>query len=454
LSLIKKILVFLSAVFFLVFVGLWVLYFYSYTKTNKENSIISFIPSQTEFVLKVQNTSTTTNEFLIHPLVKQCFNFKTITPIWNVIDSVTSRNYKTAEVLSENSTYLCIDSMGNTLVLIDLNKKTNNHFIDQFLATSTSNRKIERFKEGYKAFYPTEKSPMFYFVKQNVFGVSYNQQYVLNSLQKVDNNNPDSSLVNWDTKYTSNISVWGKGHTESSVLDSIITNTLLFNGWLSQLTKYYMFDVKWEKEKLIFSGECIADSFKLNQLSLSASNAQTSVYALANNPHSLSTIYHVSSTDSLNNSINFVYSYQQFKDSANINTHLFVADYKVIEHLYKKSLADTLTQLIPMADDKITEVAIMPISLVKNILPAMPIVNDTIHLFCANYKGLFFVADQTTTLLNATQMIDNGFIIKKSLEKGFILQGERLVSGTTQTKSQYSFALNNGVLKMGALLTY
>lgn len=449
----KKVLVFLSVVLFLTFVGLWVLYFYSHKQTNKKNSIISFIPSQTEFVLKIQNTSKTTNEFFLHPLVQHCFNLKLVAPIWNSVDSITSRNYKTAEVLSNNTSYICIDSLQNVLVLVDLNKKANDHFIDQFLSTSTSNGKIERFKEGYKAFYPSQKSPMYYFVKQDVFAVSYNQQFLLNSLKNINNSKPDSVLLDWDARFTSSISIWGKGKTESSVLDSFIDKTIFFNGWLSQMTNAYSLEIKWENGKLEFVGECILDSNGLKKNHLSEASSKQSLYLMDNDTDVVVNLYSVLSIDSLGKKNNFTYSYQQFKDSANNRTFLLMADYSKVQHLFKDILKDSLTQQISMADDKITEISVVPMHLVKKILPFIPESDDTTHLFCANYNEIFLAADQTTTVLGVPDALQQKLIVKKTLEKGLILQGEKTFFASTFMSSQHRIKVENGVFKINALLS-
>jgi len=250
----KKILIVLVVSLFFVLVGLLVVYLYVNKPETRQNSALTFIPPSTQLIIRIKKTSSTTTEFLQNQMVMESFNISEIMLHWKAIDSITSRNYKTAELMQKNASYLCVDTAGDFLILMDISKRANEHFIDQFLATSTSKRKIDKFKEGYKAFYPRESKPLYYFVRGNVFGIAQSPDLIIQSLQNHQASIVDSSVQSWDEKSVSDISVWGKHFSDSQILANYKTSWDPFGGWLDSLTLNFWFDVDCNNGKIKISG--------------------------------------------------------------------------------------------------------------------------------------------------------------------------------------------------------
>lgn len=447
----KKVLVFLTATLFLIFVGLLVIYFYSHKSVNKENDIVNFIPPQTEFVIRIKETSQKTKEFFAHPVITKCFDLTRILSYWTVVDSVTSRNYKTAELLEKNITYICQDST-SLLILIELNKKTNSHFIDQFLSNSTNHRKIEKFKEGYKAFFPQEGKPMYYFIKYNVMGLSENPEYLMSALTNADSEQTDSLIMDWNSKSNGAISMWGRTGTEASVLDSFISPGFFFNGWIDKLSTHYFLDVNMSKDRVEFKGEMKVDSMKVNPYGLVASTARQDVLLLNDSAAAVNYTFSSFSKDSLGQENSFIYTYHQFKDSANNNAQLLVSNSTVVKYLFAQALEDTSVQLIPMADEQISKIAVMSWKAASGMLPVIPITPDTGQLFIALYNDYFLVSNNTLTILQAVPLINQSTFVKNSLEKGSFLTGIRKHPTYTGIRSELSFRLKDGVMQINCIL--
>jgi hypothetical protein len=447
----KKVLVFLTATLFLIFVGLLVIYFYSHKSVNKENDIVNFIPPQTEFVIRIKETAKNTNAFFADPIVTKCFDFDRIRSYWTIVDSVTSRNYKTADIITKNTTYICIDST-RLLMLVDINKKTNDHFIDQFLSNSTNHRKIEKFKEGYKAFFPREGQPMYYFIKHNVMGLSENPDYLMSSLTNADAERTDSLIMDWNSRSNAAISMWGRAGTEASVLDSFISAEFFFNGWIDKLATHYFLEVNMDKDRVEFKGEMTIDSTRIKPYRLLASSAKQDVLSLKDSADVVNYVFSSVSTDSLGKENSFIYTYHQFKDSANNNAQLLISNSIVAKYLFAQVLKDTSVQLIAMHDEQISNIAVMGWETASRMLPIIPITPDTGKLFIALYNDYFLVSNHTLTVLQAVPLINQSTFVKKPFEKGAVLAGIRKLPAYTGIRSELSFTLRDGVMQINCII--
>jgi hypothetical protein len=449
----KKVLVFLIAVLFLGFIGLWVLYFYAHTSTNKKNSILTFIPQGSKLIIRINETSENTNHFFANPVVQKCFRLHQANTYWNAIDSITSRNYKTADVLGKNTSYICFDSAHQFLILVDLGKKTNDHFIDQFLANSTSHRKIEKFKEGYKAFYPEPGRPVYYFIKHNVFALSPNPNFLLSSLNNVVAERSDSLITWWNDQSDAKISIWGKSGTELSVVDSFIPVNLLFNGWIDRLSDYYFLDIEVEKDQLEFTGQLAVDSLKMVAYQLEPADQKTTMLEYKPDTSTVTNqAFSIAATDSLGKTTNLVYTYHQLKDSANNNAQLLISNSQLVKYLFEKLLKDTSVQIISMADERIAKIAVMNWETAHNILPIIPITPDTGKLFATIYLDYFLVSNHTTTLLQIAPLVSGSAFIKNTVEKGTVVSGNKQKIFGLDLRSDYSFKLKDGVMKINCII--
>jgi hypothetical protein len=449
----KKVLVFLIAVLFLGFTGLWVLYFYTHTSSNKKNSILTFIPPESAFIIRVSETSENTNRFFTNPVVKKCFRLEQVNAYWNVIDSITSRNYKTADVLSKNTSYICFDSTRHFLILTDLGKKTNDHFIDQFLANSTSHRKIEKFKEGYKAFYPEPDKPIYYFIKHNVFALSPDPNFLLSSLNNTMAERTDSLITWWNDQSDAQMSVWGRSGTESSMIDSFIHVDLLFNGWIDRLSRYYFLDIKLSEDQLEFTGQLAFDSLKMASYQLKPTDQKITMLEYKADTTTVNNqVFSSAATDSLGKVTNMVYTYHQIKDSANNNAQLLISNSQLVKYLFKKALKDTSVQVISMADERISQIAVMSWKTAYKVLPIIPVSPDTGKLFATMYLDYLLVSNHTTTLLQIAPLISGSGFIKNTLEKGTVLAGNKQRIFGLDLRSDYSFKLKDEIMRVNCII--
>ncbi len=418
----KKILTGLVVALFFILMGLLVLYFYLNSRVNKQNSILIFVPPQTEFVLRIKETSKTTNSFLNNPVVKEFLNFEELRKYWSLIDSITSRNYKTAEILRSNTSYLCIDSSLNFLILVDLDKRTNEHFIDQFLATATDGRKIEKFKEGYKAFYTKKNEPVYYFVKQNIFAVSKSAVFLTQSLSYSISEKVNNELGVWDTRMKANLAVWGKSGFEKKILNRFTGENPIFGGWLDKLSNTFWFDISMDNKKINFHGELEFDSLnpEIRRFARSTEDNKC-LFFQSNSTGYKNESYQFLIQDSLGKLSAAPFMYYYFKDTLDQPVELVVSNNRIAVYLFQRASLDTSVQLIPMADDLITQIAAMGRDLVNKIIPLIPFEQDTGKLFITSYNNYLFIATSTEVLLNHASSYPSALFIKKTLEKRIFL---------------------------------
>lgn len=438
---IRKILVVSIAALCCLLIGLLVIFFYINVSINKKNSILSFIPAETQFILRVKETSATTNNFFSNKIVKDIFNFNEVGSTWLLIDSITSRNYKTSEVLLKNTSYLCIDSLGKYLILIDLNQKTNEHFIDQFLVNSTSLRKIEKYKEGYKAFYPTADKPVFYFVKQNVFAISPDSKLILSSLQHGQTEKSEKKIAEWDTQTQSKLAIWSLNGTYQKIFKEFGAENFMTDLNPSCIVSTSM--------------DLVPDESGLQVkavLNIDTSNAELSVF----NPNSKeqstyfyeadsgiwsNRFYSLQTRDSINKfqPISFVYS--AFLDSASIPSFLLVSQSPIALSQFQMVSQDTSVQMISMADDNIKQIAVFDHRMFKKILPLVPFNMDTAKLFATIRNGYLFIGNSTETILTYASVYPGKNFIKKKLEASVIIfhSAIKVASGPYVLEYNYQF---------------
>jgi len=436
LQLIKKILVGSIAALCCLLIGLLVLFFYLNISVNKKNSILSYIPTETQFILRIQQTSKTTNSFFSNQIITDCFDFGKIITIWNSIDSVTSRNYKTSEVLLKNTSYICIDSSGQYLILVDLNKKANEHFIDQFLVNSTSLRKIEKFKEGYKAFYPEENKPLYYFVKNNVFAVSSDAQLILSSLQHGQTEKSEVKISEWDKNSQSDITFWGLDGSEQKILKPFGAD-LLIGSLNARIILSTYTEVDLEKLKLTFKGTIAVDT-ETSELSIfySQSKETNNYFYQADSGIWENRFYSLQLKDSIGNFQPLSFVYSSFLDSGGVFNSLLVTESAIALSNFQIKSLDSSVQIIQMADDNIKQIAVFDVEFCKNILPVIPFNNDSSKLFATIYKGKLFIANSTETILKQATIYPGKNFAKKKLEAFVInyFQSSRISSRLYRTE--------------------
>ena len=413
---IKKVLIGLIIVLSFILIGLLILYFYSNNNTNKKNSILIFVPSQTELILRIKETSKTANAFMSNPIVSDCLNFEELKKYWSTIDSITSRNYKTAEILLNNTSYICIDSSFNYLILVDLNNRANEHFIDQFLANSTSPRKIEKFKEGHKAFYLKKDQPIYYFVKQNVFGVSKNSDYLKQSLENSITEKVDSLINSWNNQTSASLSVWGLKGTETKVLNTFMKGDSIFGGWLDKFSNSFWFNIFLEDKKISFQGELLYDSLNTEiQKFGNSKNENDYLLYQSDTVTYKNAYYNFFMSDSLQKMQSVSFVHHHFKDTAGTNIDLLVSNSPLTLQFYKSAIYDTSVQLIPMADAYIKEIAVMNRQIVSQLTPLVPLQMDSVKLFVTIYHDYLFIATSTEILLNHASSYPNSNFMKKEI---------------------------------------
>jgi hypothetical protein len=416
----KKILTILIVALFCLLAGLVVLFFYLNKSTNPKNEVVSFIPPQTEFILRIRQTAVTTNKFLANPLVRDCFKLGELPNQWSLIDSITSRNYKTAEVLAKNTSYLCLDTLQHYLILIDLDKKANEQFIDQFLVGTASTRKMEKFKEGYKAFYPAPDQPLYYFVHQNVFGISADEGFLANALTHGLSQVVEPEFQLWQQNSKSPISVWGRQGTEKTILGDY-SGISFFGGWMDLFAQNYSLEIFPENDKIRIMGRLEVDS--LNPWILRFSREPVSInlpFYDVDSASSQSTLYNMWVKDSLGKEQNASLQHHCFTDSAGQTVNLLVSGSNQLIRNFK-NLPDTNVQVIPMADEKIKEIFLLSREESTRFLPDNPLPADSSQYFVAIYKNRLFVTTSTEFILRyVPDYPDKNFIKIKSEPKDLV----------------------------------
>jgi hypothetical protein len=443
----KKILTILIVALFCLLIGLVVLFFYLNKPTNPKNEVLSFIPPQTALILRVRQTSVTTNKFLTHPLVPLVFKLDPLHNQWNIIDSITSRNYKTAEVLAKNTSYLCLDSMQHALILIDLDKKANEQFIDQFLVGTTSTRRIEKFKEGYKAFYPNEDQPLYYFVHQNVFGISTNQAFLAGALAHGLSQKVDPELQRWENEAKASIAAWGKQGTEKTVLGSYAAFSFL-GGWLDIFAQTYTLEVFPENDKIRITGRLEVDSLNPWVLKFSRDMASQHIYFFnADSSTSQTTLYNMWVKDSLGKPHPAAIEHLCFTDSAGKLVNLLVSGSAQLISNFKNEM-DTNVQIIPMADEQIGEIFLMSGAWSTRFIPYTPWPADTTQYFAAMYNNRLFISTSTEYLLRyVTGYPDKNFIKINADSRDLVFStGKVVVQKPYRFQYRYQWAKSGGVI--------
>jgi hypothetical protein len=417
----KKILTVLVLALFVVLAGLAGLYFYIHTSVNKKNSVLSFIPPQTEFILRIKKTSVTSNRFINHQIVNDCYHFSEIRKYWTVIDSITSRNYKTSEILLKNTSYICMDSSSHYLILVDLDKKTNEHFIDQFLSASTSLKKIERFKEGYKAFYPMPDEPIYYFVKNNVFGLSKNAEYLKAAIINGAEEKVDEKIGSWDRTSSSDLSAWGKKGAEARVLRPLMVDGLLFGNWLDKLSDSFWFDIWVEEDKMTFKGTLEFDSLNTEAIKFTNNDIEYVSFFKSDTGVFQNKFYSYGVNDSLGTQQPLSFMYYTFTDTSGMQVQLLVSGNAIAADLFRGAMRDTSVQLITMADEKITEIAVMNREVVSKIWPFIPFDPGTGKIFGTIFNDYVFFTNSTEAMLSQAPHYPSGDFMKRKLDPADII---------------------------------
>jgi hypothetical protein len=424
----KRILVGLIAALFFLLIGLIALLNFNKLPNKKDEAILSFIPPQTEFILRLRNSSKMANTFFSNPAVNDCFNFSELTTYWNQIDSLTSKNYKTADVLANNTSFICVDSLLNTLILVDINAKTNEHFIDQFIANSGASRKIERFDKGYKAFKTASGRPYYYFVKQSVFGISADEQFLINSMMGHPQTLMDIEIANWHIQTSHKISGWGKAGSSKVVLNQFDPENYILHNWIDSLASSFSFDIDLSDKMFKITGTLILDSLRQFPNLLGEREDVNQMYTINSDTSEFVNLYHsFSFKDSTGKAMPCNFVYYSFTDTSLANAQLLVTESPVSMHLFNTIKSDTSSQSIEMADDKIKQITVFNQDLLCRVLPVMPFNQANGKLFGTIFNGQLFITNSTEAMLRFAPDYPSNYFVKRKLEKGCIIAYRGLV---------------------------
>ncbi len=445
----KRVLTLLVISLFFLLMGLTVLYFYVNRQPFKKNSILNFIPGETLLIVRIKETSKTTNQFFFNTIARDCFELNELKTAWNTIDSITSRNYKTSEILSKNTSYICIDSSLNYLVLIDLDKKANEHFIDQFLANSTPQRKMKKFEGGYKAFYPSEDQPIYYLVVNNVFGISNNQHLIQESFRNHQIENADVHLLNWDQQSTANLTFYGKTGAEKKVMGKWIGDLPMWDGWLDKLAVSFWLDVSFDSDKLSLNGELNYDSLNKEIRKFTTKNSNNNYFFSSSDTlEYINKYYHFSMLDSTKKEQSVSFVYHHFIDSLGLPVELFISNSPMAALLFQTAIHDSTVQIIPMADETISQIAAMDQRVATIISPLIPFKEDTGKVLGTIFNNYLFLSTSTESILLYAKNYPSSSFIKNKLEAGvFIFSSEQVYkSHPYLVEYKYQWLKGNRVL--------
>lgn len=424
----KRILVGLIVALFFLLIGLIALLNFNKLPNKKDEAILSFIPPQTEFILRLRNSSKTANTFFSNPAVNDCFNFSELTTYWNQIDSLTSKNYKTADVLANNTSFICIDSLMNTLILVDINAKTNEHFIDQFIANSGASRKIERFDKGCKSFKTSSGKPYFYFVKQNVFGISGDEQFLINSMMGHPQTLIDIEIADWHSQTSHKISGWGKASSSKVVLNHFDPQNYILHNWIDSLASSFSFDIDLSDKMFKITGTIILASLRQIPNLLGEREDVNQIYTIDSDTSEFINVYHsFSFKDSTGKLMPSNFVYYSFSDTSLANAQFLVTESPVSMQLFNSIKSDTSSQLIEMADDKIKQITVFNQDLLSRVLPVIPFNQATGKLFGTIFNGQLFITNSTEAMLRFAPDYPSNYFIKRKLEKGCLIAYNAIV---------------------------
>lgn len=354
----KKVLIAISSTLVFILLGLVALYIYTHKNTHRHSETVEFIPGNSCVVVRVKQTSSTLQSLFSDSLALQLLHLEEVKQVWNTIDSVTSRNYKTAEILASNTSYICLDSALQYLILVDLNKRTNEHFIDQFLVNSSPVRKITRFKEGYKCFYTSANHPLYYFVRNNIFGISSSSAYLMQAIQSEElHEKKDTFLLQWEQESDSRLSLWfKKGH--GNLCKQYFPGNPHFTGWMDTLALMGWMDVTIKKNMFELEGEWRIDTLSPAFKGLHARGAGFSYSELDSLPDHL-TIFSAGVKDSSGKLQVLPVICHSLPDSNGINKLLITIPVDQPENYITQWMKDSLTQVVVMADPGIGKLLVV-----------------------------------------------------------------------------------------------
>jgi len=394
----RRILVFLTAVLFFILTGLLVLFFYLRYSGTYHSQAIKYVPQETSFILRLKKTSQNLNAVFSNEIITDNFQMDEISHVWKTIDSLTSRNYKTNEILNSTTSYFCIDSIGRLLVLIEMPAHTSEHFIDQFLVNSTSQKKLEKFKDGYKLVIAGKK-PLYYFLNHDVFGISYEKDLVESSL-KIKDRPANPEWTTWNTTNKNDITVWMRSRISSSGwFTSLVPLALLGNG-LDSLGGSGDLNIEISKHVLTIEGDFYTDSlssFSDNfYLGKSGPNYWPELpdSAIWENQYFS---FQVSDTSGTMQPLQIFYT--GFQDSSEY-VELLISESAFASSILTRASVDSSVQVVPMADASIGKVVVLNGGLLKKLIPTLPFQSDTGSFFAGEVKGAVFFTRSMESILS------------------------------------------------------
>lgn len=388
----KKVLVILIVSLFFVLIGMVALYF-QYTQSDKPASdLLLYIPEHSVTIVSIDNVSGSLNNFFNNELINQSFRIEGLKETWQVLDSISSRNYKTADILSSGTAFICADSVGDFLVLTDIQNKANAHFIDQFLAHNSSQQRIGKYKNGLKSFQTQDNDTMYYFLKDDVFAVSSSSWLALRSLNQ-PSYSPDSNLYRWQQKSQTTISVYVR-RTEQELMRLLCRD----NRWFTlteSVSASYWFDIITTPGDFKLRGELKLDSSKVRKEQWNLSPFSNPTFYDFNDTFVLASGYfQFNLPDSLGALSGCDFHYIEFRDSlAQMVSFMISDDPFALEALSRVKL-DTSGQVIPMADPEIKEVLALDKETGKWLMPYYPLMADSAKYLMAGI-GKYTVVSYT-----------------------------------------------------------
>lgn len=373
----RRVLIILIICLLIVLSGLIALLIHFSKNSTTNSNLLQFVTPEMVAIVKVDKPSKTLKGLFSNEIFMDWTALNDLKYTWNLIDSVSSRNYKTADILSSASSLICLDSMGNYLLLCDLQKKANEHFIDQFLSHNSFSGKIYRLNNGTKLFQLNDHDTLYYCIKYNVLGFSPSNDFIIKSMM---NNSPllDSNVLYWQLHSKSQVSVFVRNpaffHYGNLNLLTNIPGPGEFCSW-------YWFDVTHNSKSVFISGELKNDTTNSNWQKWYNQDLKSTVYFdPVDTSITGSGYFQFIIADSNSVSQPGAFHYFEFADSNGTLLKMMISDSKLLTYKYQKLRQDTSTQIIPMSNQNIQEVLAVSTHNAEDIMPYNPFPKDSTKL--------------------------------------------------------------------------
>lgn len=404
----KSLIVICTGLFF-VLIGLIV--FYDFQKQSHEitDEYIYHLKDEYSLILKINHSSTSINNFFEVDHIKNDSLFSKIHDVWKLVDSITTRNYKTSEILKSATVFICFDSLKNYQVIIQSKTNFKPFYINQFLANISITKKINKDNEQ-KSIDLTNNRKLYFNVKGHHIFFTENKDIYSDFMKPIDSTRISNINVrSWLKSSNADISIYfNKSVTKLNHLP-IHSLPVLYSSFT-----YGYIDIKNRADKLDFDGAIGLDStlnYKIHN------NLFKPIYFSEDENMTIQKSFTYIHED--NDSVRFLNQYQYIQWSDSSTSHYLVKIESNNLNLILKDISnDTSAHKIELVDSIFKNVIVLKKSntFVSNeLIHCLPnFVSNSIDptYFVSVYNNGIYISLSTESLLLYSQKMKSTFTHK------------------------------------------